>query len=144
MTLVKRNQTAQFPNVLDDFLKADWFGGTANGFAMNTPAVNVIEREDSFSVQVAAPGMKKEDFNIELDNDILSISAERQSGEENKEKGKYTRREFSFSTFKRNFNLPDTINNAEINAEYVNGVLQVTLPKREEAKTQPKRLIEIS
>lgn len=144
MTLVKRNQTAQLPNLLDDFLKADWFGGTSNSFAMNTPAVNVIEREDSFSVQVAAPGMKKEDFNIELDNDMLSISAEQKIENDQEEEGKYTRREFSFSTFKRNFNLPDTINTAEIKAEYLDGVLHVELPKREEAKTQPKRLIEIS
>ncbi|MDY8134034.1 Hsp20/alpha crystallin family protein [Aquimarina sp. 2201CG5-10] len=145
MSLVKR--TDRLPFLLDDFFNADWFGGTTNPgkIGFNTPAVNVIEADDNYKVELAAPGLRKEDFNIELDNDVLTISSEIKSEKESKDKdGRYTRKEFGYSAFKRSFNLPETVNGGAIQASYDNGVLLVTLPKKEEAKVQPKRLIDIS
>ncbi len=109
------------------------------------PAVNIEEKEDRFSLELAAPGKSKKDFNIELDNELLTISSEIK--EENKtedNKRQFTRREFSFESFKRSFTLPDSIDTSKIKASYKNGILIVDLPKREEAKTQPKRMIDIS
>ncbi|MFL1896098.1 Hsp20/alpha crystallin family protein [Aquimarina sp. 2-A2] len=144
MSLVKR--TDRMPLLLEDFFNTDWLGGTTNQsrIGFNVPAVNVIENDDEFVVQLAAPGLKKENFNIELDNDKLTISSKAETeNEENEGSPKFTRREFMYSDFKRSFNLPDTINTGEIAATYEDGILRAVLPKREEAKVQPKRLIEI-
>ena len=127
--------------------KTDWLGGTTNVNSIGTsiPAVNIQETEESFSVEVAAPGKTKEDFNIELENDVLTISSEDKKENETTEKnGRYTRKEFSYSTFKRAFSLPDSVDSEKISAQYNNGVLEILLPKREEAKVQAKRMIEIS
>ena len=145
MNLVKR--TEKFPSVFDEFFNTDWFGGVSNmnKIGFNTPAVNIRENEDSFVVELAAPGLNKEDFNVELDNDVLSISTEKEVNNEVKdENGKYTRKEFGYTSFKRSFSLPETIKGDAIEATYTNGILMITLPKKEEAKIQPKRLIEIS
>ena len=147
MSLIKRNEATWLPSVFDDMFKTDWLGGTTNVNSIGTsiPAVNIQETEDSFSVEVAAPGKMKEDFNIELDNDVLTISAEDKKEKESTEKnGRYTRKEFSYNTFKRAFSLPDSVDNKKISASYNNGVLEILLPKREEAKVQAKRLIDIS
>ena len=145
MNLVKR--TEKFPSVFDDFFNADWFGGVSNinKIGFNTPAVNIRENEDGYVVELAAPGLSKEDFNVELDNDVLIISTEKEVNNEVKdENGKYTRKEFGYTSFKRSFSLPETIKGDAIEATYNNGILMITLPKKEEAKVQPKRLIEIS
>ncbi|GAA4270893.1 Hsp20/alpha crystallin family protein [Aquimarina gracilis] len=145
MSLIKRAD--RLPFLFDDFFTSDWFGGTVNTskIGINTPAVNVKETDNSFELELAAPGLTKEDFNIELDHDVLTISSEVKSEKETKENdGKYSRKEFSYRSFKRSFTLPDTVNGAEIKASYENGVLLVSIPKKEEAKVQPKRLIEIS
>ena len=147
MSIVKRNETAWSPSILDDMLRTDWFGGRANSNTVGTsiPAVNIRENEDGFHVEVAAPGMSKEDFNIELDNDVLNISTEtKNETEQSNENEKYTRKEFSYRSFKRAFSLPDSIDSNKIAASYENGVLEIKLPKKEEAKIQAKRMIEIS
>ncbi len=143
MSLIKR--TDRLPFIFDDIFSTDWFGGIANEnkFGHNTPAVNVQETDDNFVIELAAPGLVKDDFNIELDNDVLIISSEAKN-ETTEEKDNYTRKEFSYSTFKRSFTLPDTVNSVDILASYDNGILSVKLPKKEEAKVQPKRLIEIA
>lgn len=142
MNLIKRN-TLPFPSIIDEFLKPDWLGGMQN-FGANVPAVNIKESETEFAVELAAPGKKKEDFNIEVDDNVLTISAEAKNERQEKdEKGRYTRREFSYSSFKRAFTLPETVNEADIKASYEDGVLYITLPKREEALPKPKRMIEI-
>ncbi len=145
MTLVKRNAAPHFPSVLDELLNTDWLGGRAQEFRTSMPAVNVIEGDKDFTVELAAPGLKKEDFNIELNNDLLTIFTENKDNHESegKEERKYTRREFGFTAFKRSFNLPDSVNTAEITANYTDGILTVGLPKREEAQVQPSRMIEI-
>jgi HSP20 family protein len=109
------------------------------------PAVNIEENEDSFSLELAAPGKSKDDFNIELDNDLLTISSEIKEEHKTEDKNRiFTRREFSYESFKRSFTLPESIDPSKIKANYENGVLILNLPKREEAKTQPKRMIDIS
>ncbi|SHI78374.1 heat shock protein Hsp20 [Mesonia phycicola] len=150
MSLVKRTPAENWlPSIFDDMFKTDWLGGTSNvnNIGVSIPAVNIQETEDNFLVEVAAPGKKKEDFNIELNNDVLTISSEaKKENTETKEEatGKFTRREFSYSTFKRAFSLPETVDSSKINASYENGVLLINLPKKEEAKVQAKRFIEVS
>lgn len=146
MNLIRRSNE-WLPNVFDDFFNNEWLGETNHQVGVNVPAVNIKENDNSFSVEVAAPGKQRDDFKIELDHNLLTISAEEKeehhSETKSERKEKFTRREFSYSSFKRSFTLPDTIDNAKISANYVDGVLKIELPKREEAKIQPKRLIEI-
>ena len=142
MNLIKRN-TVPFPSIIDEFLKPDFFGGIQN-FGANVPAVNIRESETEFAVELAAPGKRKEDFIIDLDDNVLTISSETKTENEQKDdKGKSSGREFSDSSLKRSFSLPVTVNEDEIKASYENGVLHVTMPKKEEALPKPKRMIEI-
>jgi HSP20 family protein len=141
MNLIKRNSNVIFPALLDEIFKPDWNGGIQN-FNTTIPAVNIKESETDFKLELFAPGMKKEDFNIEIDQRTLSISSEKQAEtEENNEK--YSRKEFSFTSFKRTFNLPETVNFDAIEANYESGILNLRLPKKEEALPKPKRMIEI-
>lgn len=146
MTLVKRKNNDWLPSVFDDIFRNDWLNESngASNIGMNVPAVNIRDNEDNFIVELAAPGKKKEDFNIELDNEVLTISSEEKEKSTSEEKGKFTRREFSYRSFTRSFTLPETADNTKINATYENGVLKINIPKREDAKPAPKRLIEIS
>lgn len=149
MNIVKR-KNVDLPSIFDELFPADWFGGIANQVASTTniPAVNIKETADEFMLEVAAPGKTKEDFKIALDHDVITISTEEEKVETEansaEAKDNYTRREFSFSSFKRSFKLPQTIDKEAINATYTNGILYVGLPKREEDKVKPKRTIEIS
>lgn len=146
MNLVKRNEANWLPSVLDEMFKTDWLGGTTtnNRILYSIPAVNIQENEENFIVEVAAPGKKREDFNIELENDILTISSVEKREDESVESRNYTRKEFNYTQFKRAFSLPDTVDSEKISASYENGVLMISLPKKEEAKVQGKRMIEIS
>ncbi len=130
-----------FPALMNDIFKPDWFGGMEN-LNNKVPAVNILENEASFELELAIPGFKKDDFNIEIDDNVLTISSEVKSEKENN-MDNYTRREFSYSSFKRAFTLPETIDEAKINANYEDGILRLSLPKKEEALPKPKRLIEI-
>lgn len=131
-----------FKNVFDDFFNrnlADFFG---NEFTISTPSVNVIEKDDHFRIEVAAPGLEKQDFEVNVDKGYLNISAKRENQHETKDET-YTRREFNYTTFQRSFRLPEHINAEQIGANYDKGVLSITLPKREEVKTPLGRAIEI-
>ena len=144
MTLVRYNN--RFPRFFDDFFTKDldrFFEGTANA---NLPAVNVREDENGFQVEVAAPGFKKEDFKVELDQDVLTIATEQEEKHEEKdEQTKYVKREFHHQTFQRSFRLPENVVDGEkIEARYEAGILHLTLPKREEVKPKPARLIDIA
>ncbi len=112
-----------------------------NGLTL--PKVNIRETKDAYFVDMAVPGLKKSDFHIDLDNQMLSISTEMEENSEHQEDN-YTRREFGYSSFKRSFTLPETIKEDKIKAEYTNGVLSVHLPKKEEAIQKPPRSIKIS
>jgi len=150
MTLVKFKTNNGFgregyvPSVFTDFFN-DYFNGGMSpaAYSASVPAVNIHESENDFSVQLAVPGMKKSDFNIEVENGILTISAEMES-EKNEENVKYTRKEFSYSSFKRSFTMPESVNPDKISASYENGVLNLMLPKKEESKVKPSRAIKIS
>lgn len=107
------------------------------------PKVNIKETADAFLVHMAVPGLKKSDFQIDLDNQVLSISAEMKEENEQKEQN-YTRKEFGYSSFKRTFSLPESINENKIDASYNEGILSINLPKKEEAKLKPPRTIKIS
>lgn len=140
MSIVKRNNLV-FPALMNEILKPDWFGGLEN-YNDTFPPVNIQDNETSFELELSVPGRKKEDFNIEIDEQVLTINSEAKIDEEVKEVG-YTRREFSYSSFKRAFTLPETVNEEGIKASYENGILSFTLPKKEESLPKPKRLIEI-
>jgi HSP20 family protein len=133
MTLAKWKKDdvfpSYFPSLFDDFFGRDVINGLATGTTL--PAVNINEEKDHFEIEVAAPGMKKEDFTLNLENNILTISAEKEEKEEKKDK-KLTRKEFSFTSFQRSFTLPDSVNSENIQATYKDGVLLLTLPKKED------------
>lgn len=150
MTLTKRNGnlTNPFPNLFDDLFSRDLFDWNNSNFSTTgttLPAVNVKETPESFVVEMAAPGMKKEDFKVELNNNLLTISSEQKSEHEEKDNDKYTRKEFSYQSFQRSFQLSrEAVDADNIQAKYENGVLHLTIPKREEVKQKPSRLINIS
>lgn len=110
---------------------------------LSSPSVNVKEHDSHFELDLAAPGLNKQDFNIAIERDHLVISAEKQTENEEKE-GRFTRREFSYGSFKRSFHLDELINRDKITASYEDGVLKVTLPKKEESmKKSFNKTIEI-
>jgi HSP20 family protein len=125
------------PALFDDFLRPwnTWFEDTDALWGKGTtmPAVNIVDNKDDFSVSVAVPGMKKEDFNIDVNGNMLTISCEKEENKEQKE-AKFTRKEYNYSSFSRSFTLPDEVNKEKINARYEDGVLNLSLPKKEEAK----------
>ncbi|MCG1036896.1 Hsp20/alpha crystallin family protein [Polaribacter sargassicola] len=140
--LLKSKDFPVLPNVFNDFFR-DW--STSNFSDTNTtlPAVNIKESENDFIVDVAVPGMEKEDFKIDLDNDILTISSEKTSNNESSNDN-YTRKEYSYLSFKRSFTLPKgVVDSDKINAIYKNGELKITIPKLEEAKPKPVKVIEV-
>lgn len=150
MTLVKSNSalTHDRSNLFDDFLTRDFFNWGLSPFFNQSnatlPSVNIRENNEAFLVEMAAPGMKKEDFKIELDNEVLKISSEKESDTGTKEGERYTRREYSYQAFQRTFHLPKSIVDENlIQAQYENGILRVLIPKREEAKKQPARTITV-
>lgn len=144
-TLMRTND--HFPSLIENSASAVRFGRDINDFfnasssgVTNIPAVNVVEHQDGFRIEVAAPGLKKEDFKLNLNCNNLTISA---SQETQKGSEKYTRREFSYSSFQRTFTLPTSIDAERIQATYTDGLLKIDVPKREEAKVKPPRQIEI-
>lgn len=150
MTLTKRNGNLMntLPNLFDDFFTKDLFDWGNSNFSMSgttLPAVNVKETAENFVVEMAAPGMKKEDFKVELNNNVLTISSEQKHEHEEKENERYARKEFSYQSFQRSFQLSrDAVDAENIQAKYENGVLNLVIPKREEVKQKPARLINIS
>ena len=131
MALVRFNQ---YPALTDLFesLEKNFFNNEER-FEGTVPAVNIKEDNDKFALELAAPGMKKNDFHINVEKDVLTISSERKEEKEEK-KDNYARREFYYNSFSRSFNLPDTIDVDNIKADYKNGILNITLPKKEETK----------
>ena len=129
------------PSIFNDFFDNEWI--VKPNFS--TPAINVIENEKDYKVEVAAPGMNKEDFNIHLnENQELVITVEKNTQNEQKEEKKYLRREFSYTKFQQAFQLPDNVDKEKIGAKVENGVLEITLPKlAPENKARINRIIEI-
>lgn len=130
-------------SLFDDFFTRDlfdWSRTEGNGLV---PRVNIKDEDDGFGVEIAAPGMKKDDFRVQLDNDMLTVSSE-VSNNQQEEKDNYTRKEFSYHAFRRSFYLPNTVEADKINAKYEDGILSLWIPKKEEAKKKPSRTISIS
>lgn len=141
MNVIKRNAAHGLPIVMDQFFK-DILGGTQYNQA-TVPPVNVKETETAFALELVAPGLKKENFNIEIDKDLLTISSEIKTENIEEQEGKFTRREFRSASFKRSFKLPENVKAENINASYQDGILTVTLPKKEEAQLPAKRSVAI-
>lgn len=134
------NITSWFDELFEKPLNTEFLTGL--NVPCSTPAVNIKETNEMFIIEMAVPGLKKTDFNIELDNKLLIVSSETIE-DNNEESMKFTLREFSYHTFKRTFTLPESINKSKIGATYVDGVLILNLPKREEAIQKPPMKIDI-
>jgi HSP20 family protein len=133
------------PNALSDVFQSFFDNDYVDIFnrRFSDPAANIIENPDSFQLELAAPGLKKNDFKIHLENNVLTISSEVE--DEKSEEGKnYTRKEFHYGSFSRSFTLPKSIDLDKIKADYENGILKVMLPKKEEARLDVKKEIKIS
>jgi HSP20 family protein len=136
----------QIPSAFDRFFEGDLFDWSNRNFSMtNTtlPSVNIVEKANEFKVEVAAPGFDKGDFKLELNHDVLTISSEKQLENETKEDEHFTKREFSYQSFTRSFTLPHSADRERIDATYAKGILHVSIPKKEESKPKPARMIEI-
>ena len=145
MSLVRFSN--RYPSLFDRLFENDMFDWTNRNFSdTNTtlPSVNIKENTEGYDVEVAAPGFNKGDFNIELNNDVLTISSEKRVENETKDGEQFTNREFSYQSFTRSFTLPVTVESEKITAKYKNGILNVTIPKKEEAKPKPIKQIAIS
>ena len=149
MSIIKRNRET-FPSlssVFDDFFNREFYNWGLSNFSSSgstMPAVNIRETADNYEVEVAAPGMNKEDFKVQLDGNRLTISSEKEFRAEDKGEDNYTRKEFSYQSFQRQIMLPkDVVDEDKISARYDNGLLRLSIPKREEAKQKSPRTINI-
>lgn len=142
MMPVRRTQS-WLPGIFNDFFDNDWME-RANATA---PAINVLETENNYKVELAAPGMTKEDFNVNIDEDsnlVITMEKKTENKKEDKKDGRYLRREFSYSKFQQTMILPDDVDKEKISAQVENGVLSIQLPKYTEAqKPQTKKMIEV-
>ena len=142
LPILKKDRTF-FPSIVDEFFGRDFLPNLFEfQTGINMPSVNIVEGKNDFRIEVAAPGLQKDDFKINLDNNVLTISSEMEEKNEEKEE-RYMRREFSYTSFRRSFSLPQTVEADKISANHNNGVLSISIPKKEEAKVKPAKQIEI-
>ena len=139
MRIVKYNNNNVFPSLINEFFNDD-FGMNFLNRSHSVPSVNSVENNDSFEIDLAVPGMKKEDLTIELNDNVLVISSETSNTMEN---DKMRLNEFNFSSFQRSFRVPDSVDLDKIKASYKNGILKIKLPKRKESISKPNRVINI-
>lgn len=144
MTLIKSNGNL-IPFGMDNFFDDDFFDNKwlEKKLKHTLPAVNIKENKNEFNIEFAAPGFAKKDFNIDLDDNVLIISAEKEK-EKNEENDNFTRKEFSYNSFSRSFTLPKTINGDKIDAKYTDGILKLSIPKMEVTKLLPKKEIKVA
>jgi len=151
MSLLSRNR-ATLPSLVSDFFNTgrlfpsmdidnEFFD--SNGGSLWSPGANIIENENDFKIELAAPGLEKKDFKVEVNNNILTISAEKEE-EKKDENNNYKRREFSYNSFSRSFTLPDNSLPDKIDAKYENGVLRLILPKKEVTVSKPAKQIKVA
>jgi len=146
MTLVKfsngnksQSLSPLFNDVFESFFNTDSY--VSDRLVTRVPAVNIAESENEYHIELAVPGLKKDDFKVNLEKNILSISAETKSeNEESSQDKKYNRREYSYNSFVRTFTLPDSADYSNISAEYIDGILKVSVAKKEEAKIQSREI----
>lgn len=138
-----RTRTA-WPNLVEEFFNGELFPRFLDTETRHTlPSVNIIEGKEDYRIEVAAPGLNKDDFKINLENNVLTVSSEKEEKQEDKDE-KVMRKEFSYFSFSRSFTLPQTVNAEKIRASHKDGILQIVIPKREDAKEKPSRDIKIS
>lgn len=125
----------RLPSLFEDFFRPwnEIMDLPAWSRELNVPAVNIEDTPDAYKLSLAAPGLKKSDFNIDLEGDMITISSEKEESKESKD-SKYTRKEYSYSSFSRSFTLPEAVNKDKIDAAYDDGVLKIMLPKKDEVK----------
>lgn len=152
MTLLVRNRSLM-PSLVDNLLETSGFfspsifdldGGRSDASGASLmPDANIVENEKDFRIELAAPGLEKKDFKIEVSNGILSVSAEKEE-EQKEERDNYRRREFYYNSFNRSFALPENSLPDKIDAKYENGILRLSLPKKEVTISKPKKEIKVS
>lgn len=133
------------PAIFNDFFKPwnEWFDkGSLLVRNLSVPAVNITENKESYEVSLAVPGLKKDDFKIDVDGNMLTIRSEKEESKEEKERT-FTRKEYNYSSFSRSFTLPEEVNKEKIEARYEDGVLKLTLPRKEEAKKNTAKQIAV-
>lgn len=133
-------------SLFDDFFRPwnEWFDAD-NGFferTLSMPAVNVVENKDHYTVSIAAPGLKKQDFKIDVDGNMLSISCEKEDHKEEKD-ARYTRKEYNYSSFSRSFTIPEEVRKEKIEAKYEDGILKLTMPRMHAVKPEAVQQIEV-
>ena len=149
MSLLKRRKEGLFPSSVTDLFEDRFFRPFYPGFldvlegGINVPPANLVESKDEYRLDISAPGFSKDDFNVEMQDGSLMVSAEHE--EESKEdRENYRRREFSWNNFSRTFNLPENAREDQINAKYENGMLKITIPKKEITQSKPKKEIMVA
>ena len=152
MSLLTRRNNSSFPSLVNDFFENDFFfrpslidyaGGMLGTLSNTLPSVNISEDEDNFRIEVAAPGLEKKDFKIETEGGYLIISSEKEQ-ESEEEKENFRRREFSYSSFSRSFQLPENSLPEKIEAKYENGILRLVLPKKERTSVKHRKEIKVA
>tara|TARA_B100000575_G_scaffold6778_1_gene5031 strand:- start:466 stop:894 length:429 start_codon:yes stop_codon:yes gene_type:complete len=141
MNLITTNLNRWKPTLFDELFDHRWFN--FDTFNYNFPAVNTIEKENQYLLEIAVPGMDKKDFEIEIENDLMSVSSISKKENEVKDGLNYNRQEFSYNSFHRTFSLPKEVDKSKIMAIYTNGILTITIPKLKEEISKSKKLIEV-
>ena len=141
MNLISTNLNRLIPTSLDELFDDRWFN--FDTFNQTFPAVNTIEKDNQYLLEIAVPGMDKKDFEIEIQNDLISISSISKQEKEVKDNLNYNRQEFNYNSFHRTFSLPKEVDQSKIKANYSNGILTITLPKLKEVISKSKKLIEV-
>ena len=141
MNLISTNLNRLKPTLLDELFDDRWFN--FDTFNQTFPAVNTIEKDNQYLLEIAVPGMDKKDFEIEIQNDLISISSISKQEKEVKDNLNYNRQEFNYNSFHRTFSLPKEVDQSKIKAIYLNGILTITLPKLKEVISKSKKLIEV-
>ena len=140
MRIVKYNNNKVFPSLMNEFFNDDLRMNLINS-NYSVPSVNSIESDDSFEIDLAVPGMKKDDFTIQLNDKVLVISSEKTNSDDS---NNMRLNEFNYSSFQRSFIVPETVELDKIKANYKNGILKIKLPKKKDSITKPDRVIDIS
>jgi HSP20 family protein len=136
------NDLKPVASIFDELINTGLSSMLGAGFATNAPQVNILESDEAFTLELAAPGLRKEDFQLNVKDDTLTVSMEEKNTESDTDEN-YIRREYRFSSFKKSFQLPDSVDQGSIAAGYENGVLQITLPKVKKEERETLRTIEI-
>lgn len=142
MSLLRRSNDL-FPSLFDGFGKDFFDDFMPFNSSRSLPAVNIVDDKDEYRIEVAAPGLKKEDFKVSMDGNVLTVHSEKEMTNEEKNE-KYARKEFSYSSFKRSFTLPEGADSDHVNASYTDGILSIAVPKKEEIRRKEVKQISIA